>query len=52
MDNCNNEEKSVDTRTRSEAAKNMERFLKSINATDKTAERMGKTGFLFKPLQS
>ena len=47
MDNCNNEEKSAEKRTLSEARQNMDRFLKSINATDKTAERIGKARIVF-----
>ena len=46
MDNCKKEENTSDQSRRSEAAKNMERFLKSINATDKTAERMGKSSIV------
>ena len=46
MDNCKKEEKSEEQRTLSEVRQNMGRFLKSINATDKTAERLGKTSFI------
>ena len=47
MDNCKKEEKSEEQRTLSEARQNMARFLKGINATDKTAERIWNARIVF-----
>lgn len=47
MDNCKKEEKSEEQRTLSEACQNIDRFLKGINAKDKTAERIGNARIIF-----